>query len=71
MSAEYVAPHPAIPDLDITAADCDPSALLDEPDARNRVDPWDVWPCPSCGEVTPEQPETCPSCNWRNYGRAS
>ncbi|HKO27591.1 MAG TPA: hypothetical protein VJU80_09055 [Solirubrobacteraceae bacterium] len=32
--------HPAIPDLDITAADCEPNPLLDEPDARNRVDPW-------------------------------
>ena len=44
--------------------------LLDVGDARLRPDPWDVWGCSSCGHVTDCQPETCPSCGYRNYGVA-
>ena len=44
--------------------------LLDVGDARLRADPWDAWICWACGYPTDSQPETCPSCNYRNYGVA-
>lgn len=48
----------------------DPNPLLDAPDARLRPDPWDVWVCAGCGDVTDSQPQKC-GCGLVNYGGAA
>ena len=63
--------HPAsyvVADDDHTAYDESPNPLLDEPDARDRPDPWRPWTCPKCGDDDRHgMPQRCP-CGWINYG---
>ena len=48
--------------------DQEANPLLDEPDARNRPDPWLPYTCQRCGSVnTAGIPEKCDGCGLRNW----